>query len=177
MMIDDGSVFLSQKQNREITFLSVQQKQGQNGSVRLGILRCSAEHNVIILVTRFVVCFGSVVCTSIMAFLKATDNCMIWHQFPGTDDPCADFSESCAFNSILVIGKVLTADKMQGSHYKKKVWLESLEERLEIMVLETYIALPPPTSQTLFTFILFPSSSILLQTPKRSEYHPLAQVK
>lgn len=31
---------------------------------------------------------------------------------------------------------------------------------------------PPSTSDTFFTFAVFLSSSVLLQTPKRSEYHP-----
>ena len=57
-MVDDGSVFLG-RITSETTLIRVWQKQGQYCIIRLGVSGCVAEH-VIIGVTRFVVCFGSV---------------------------------------------------------------------------------------------------------------------
>ena len=41
--------------------------------------------------------------------------------------------------------------------------------------LNLWMALPPPASQTFFTYILLLRSSVPLQTPECSEYHPFAQ--
>ena len=89
-MVDDGSVFLGWKTSK-ITFLHVRQKQGQNSFVRLEIPKCAAEHDVIIRVTWFVVCFGSVLCYQNLSLVDAAGNDMVCNLFPATDDPCADF--------------------------------------------------------------------------------------
>ena len=58
-MVDDGLIFLRWKTG-ENSFLDVQQKREQNAFVRLGIPRCSAECDIIISVSQFIVCFESV---------------------------------------------------------------------------------------------------------------------
>ena len=53
-MVDVESDFLDQGKSGEITFLCVQQKQGQNGFVRLRVPGYTAKQDVILGVTQFV---------------------------------------------------------------------------------------------------------------------------